>query len=147
MSRAAQVVRYLWALPVTLLGVGLAAVALLSGGRARREAGVLEAHGGIAAVLLRRFVPLRGGASAMTLGHVVLGRDAGCLERTRDHERAHVRQCERWGVLFIPAYALASFVAAARGRHYYRDNVFEREAVAAADEAARVRRGFSPAGR
>ncbi|HEU4363967.1 MAG TPA: hypothetical protein VFT13_00735 [Candidatus Krumholzibacteria bacterium] len=142
--RALRAGSYLWALPVTLFGLGLAGCALLSGGRVRRVSGVLEAHGGAAAVLLRRFVPLRGGASAMTLGHVVLGRDAGALERTRVHERAHVRQCERWGVLFIPAYALASALAAARGRHYYRDNCFEREAVAAADAATRVRRGLSP---
>jgi hypothetical protein len=123
---------YLWALPVTVAGLLLAAIALLSGGRARRVAGVIEAHGGAATLILRHLVPLRGGAAAMTLGHVVLGRDPGCLERTRAHERAHVRQCERWGVLFIPAYAIASLAAAVRGNHYYRGNVFEREAVAAA---------------
>jgi hypothetical protein len=95
---------------------------------------VIEAHGGVMAFVLRRMVPLRGGASAMTLGHVVLGRDAGCLERTRLHERAHVRQCEIWGPLFIPAYLVASVAGACRGRHYYRDNPFEREAVAAVAE-------------
>jgi hypothetical protein len=105
---------------------------------------VIEAHGGLLAVLLRRCVPLRGGAAAMTLGHVVLGRDADSLERTRAHERAHVHQCERWGVLFIPAYALACVAAAVRGGHYYRDNRFEREAVAAAQAADRIRRGHSP---
>jgi hypothetical protein len=106
--------------------------ALVSGGRASRVAGVIEAHGGVIDPMLRRFVPLRGGASAMALGHVVVGRNAGCLERTRAHERAHVRQAERWGPLFVPAYFVASLVAAARGGHYYRDNRFEREAVAAA---------------
>ena len=147
MSTASVVRRvgaYLWALPVTLPGLGLALVAVLTGGRARGVAGVLEAQGGVASLLLRRCVPLRGGASAMTLGHVVLGRDAGCLERTRDHERVHVRQCERWGLLFLPVYALASVVAAARGGHYYRDNRFEREAVAVAEAAARLRRGLTP---
>ncbi len=123
---------YLWALPVTLAGLLLTALALLSGGRARGVAGVIEAHGGAATLILKYMVPLRGGAAAMTLGHVVLGRDPGCLERTRAHERAHVRQCERWGLFFIPAYAIASLAAASRGRHYYRENVFERDAVAAA---------------
>jgi hypothetical protein len=135
---------YLWAFPVTLPGLGLTALALLTGGRARGVSGVLEARGGLARVGLRYLVPLRGGASAMTLGHVVLGRDEGSLERTRAHERAHVRQCEQWGPLFIPAYVLASMAAAFRGGHYYRDNWFEREAVAAADAADRIRRGRSP---
>lgn len=144
-AKAVRTGRYLWALPVTMLGLVLAGAALASGGRARRVSGVVEVHGAAAALLLRRFVPLRGGASAMTLGHVVLGRDEGSLERTRAHERAHVLQCERWGPLFIPAYTLASLVAAARGRHYYRDNSFEREAVAAAEAA--LMRGRVPRGR
>ena len=73
----------------------------------------------------------------MALGHVVVARNAGCLERTRAHERAHVRQAERWGVFFVPAYFVFSLVAAMRGRHYYRDNRFERDAVEKATAAAR----------
>ena len=61
-------------------------------------------------------------AHAMTLGHVVLGRDADCLERTRAHERVHVRQTERLGALFPFAYLDSSAWALLRGRHYYRDN-------------------------
>lgn len=141
---AARFLAYLWAAPVTLLGLVLCAAGVLSGGRARAVSGVLEARGGLVSFLLRRLVPLRGGAAAMTLGHVVLGRDEGCLERTRSHERAHVRQCERWGVFFIPAYAGASLLAALRGGHYYRDNAFERDAVA---EAASVMLGLRPRGR
>ena len=80
-------------------------------------------HGGLATWLLLR---LR--ASAMTLGHVVLAIDEPAHELSRDHERVHVRQCERWGPLFLPAYAAASLVAWIRGRHYYYDNRFEREA-------------------
>ncbi len=128
--RGDRVLAYAWALPVTVPGLLLALSVLAAGGRARNVAGVLEVHGPAAGLLLRRFVPLRGGASAMTLGHVVLGRDAGCLERTRSHERVHVRQCERWGIFFLPAYAIASLAAALRGRHYYRDNAFEKAAVA-----------------
>jgi len=117
-----------WALPYSIIGLLLTAAALVTGGRAARVGGVLESHGGAVSFMLRRLVPLRGGASAMTLGHVVVGRDPGCLDRTRAHERVHVRQYEQWGPFFLPAYFTASLVAAARGRHYYRDNPFEREA-------------------
>jgi hypothetical protein len=122
--------RYTWSLPNSALGLALAASALASGGRARVVNGVLEAHGGVLSLILRRLVPLPGGASAMTLGHVVVARDPDCLDRTRAHERAHVRQSERWGPLFLPAYLAASLAAAFRGRHYYLDNPFEREARA-----------------
>ncbi|HZL36945.1 MAG TPA: hypothetical protein VFC78_16615 [Tepidisphaeraceae bacterium] len=90
--------------------------------------GVLELHGPWVSFFLRHFTFLRGGASAMTLGHVVLGRDRYLLDATRSHERVHVRQCERWGPLFIPAYLLASLVLWIRGSRAYEDNPFEREA-------------------
>jgi hypothetical protein len=122
--------RYAWSLPNTALGALFAAAALATGGRVAVVSGVLEAHGGVIAFILRRLVPLRGGASAMTLGHVVLGRDDGSLERTRPHERVHVRQCEQWGPFFVLAYLLASMAASWRGGHYYRDNWFEKDAVA-----------------
>ena len=131
--RLQRVIAYVWSLPNTALGLALAVTALLSGGRARIQDGVVEAHGGAATFLLRRLVPLRGGASALTLGHVVLGRDQESLGRTRAHERVHVRQYEAWGPLFLPAYGLSSLVAAVRGKHYYRDNRFEREAWHGAD--------------
>ena len=47
----------------------------------------------------------------MTLGHVIIGRDRWSLDFCRDHEQAHVRQVERWGIAFIPAYLLASLLA------------------------------------
>ncbi len=71
----------------------------------------------------------------MTLGHVIIGRDTHCLDCCRDHEQAHVRQAERWGPAFIPAYLLASGWAWARGRHYYVDNWFERDARRACGES------------
>lgn len=64
----------------------------------------------------------------MTLGHVIIGRDPGSLDLCRDHEQAHVRQVERWGVAFIPAYLAASLMAWRRGGHYYFDNWFEWDA-------------------
>ena len=61
---------------------------------------------------------------AITFGHVVL-----CVDRIDDriqnHELEHVRQYERWGPFFIPAYLAASLTAASRGGHPYRDNPFE----------------------
>jgi hypothetical protein len=70
----------------------------------------------------------------MTLGHVIIGRDACCLDSCREHEQAHVRQVERWGAAFLPAYLLASAWAWGRGRHYYLDNWFERDARRACGE-------------
>src|SRR5438132_1559559 len=102
---------YVWALPTTALGLGFIPVAMASGGRAQIVDGVIEVHGGGVSWFLRRCTLLENGASAMTLGHVVLGRDRHALEMTRRHERVHVRQCERWGPLFIPAYFLASALA------------------------------------
>jgi hypothetical protein len=92
--------------------------------------GVLEAHGGFITWWLRHAVPLGNGALAMTLGHVVIGQHPHALHLTRAHERVHVRQYERWGPLFLPAYGIASIVAVARGRPAYRGNAFEIEAYA-----------------
>ncbi len=116
--------RYLWVLPNTLLGLLFLLPTMLSGGGVRFERGAVEIYGGFSRLFLRRVC----GASAMTLGHVILGRDRLALDDTRDHEHVHVRQYERWGPLMLPAYALASFVAWRRGGHYYFDNRFEREA-------------------
>ena len=132
---AARALAYGWAAPTTAVGLVLVAAALATGARASVVAGVVEAHGGLLEPMLRRWVPLRGGASAMTLGHVVVGRDSQALVRTRAHERAHVRQTERWGPFFVPAYMIASLAVALRGGHYYRDNRFERDAVAVASLA------------
>ncbi|MEW6252049.1 MAG: hypothetical protein AB1716_15525 [Planctomycetota bacterium] len=119
---------YVWTLPTTAVGLALVPLALVTRGRARLVAGVLEVHGGAASWFLRRCTPRAGGAQAMTLGHVVLGTSAAALDATRRHERVHVRQAECWGPLFIPAYLLASLWALLRGRDLYRGNWFERAA-------------------
>jgi hypothetical protein len=120
--------RYVWASPATLPGLALALLAWRRGRLALTD-GVVEAHGPRLAWLLDRLVPVQG-AAAVTLGHVVIARDAPALEATRRHERVHVRQYERWGPLFVPAYLAASAWAWWLGRHFYFDNVFEREARA-----------------
>jgi len=98
--------------------------------------GVLEAHGPLLAWLLSHLTLMPGGADALTLGHVVIGRDAWSLESTRAHERVHVRQCEAWGFLFVPAYLTASLSVFLRGRHFYFDNRFEVAAIRAARNQA-----------
>jgi hypothetical protein len=64
----------------------------------------------------------------MTLGHVILDGGEHCLGRSRDHEHVHVRQYERWGPFFLPAYVAASAIVWYRGQHPDLDNHFEREA-------------------
>jgi hypothetical protein len=117
--------RYLWAAPTTLVGLLLVLLSLVSGGRVRRRGGVLECSGGAARALLDSR-PMRAGA--ITLGHVVAAVDDRTLERYRAHELVHVRQAERWGPLFLPAYLAAGLWAGLRGRNPYRDNPFEIEA-------------------
>src|SRR5262245_24919479 len=99
----ARFLRDTWAAPTTVVGLIVGTLTLCSGGRVQRRRGAREFHGGLA-----RWLAERGQFSAMTLGHVIIGRDPGCLEFCREHEQAHVRQVERWGVAFIPAYLVAS---------------------------------------
>jgi hypothetical protein len=106
----------------------VAALALVTRGGARRRDGAIEVWGGLPRRLLERLVPIEGGADALTLGHVIVGRGQASLTRLAAHERVHVRQYERWGPLFLPAYGCASLWAWARGADPYRDNRFEREA-------------------
>lgn len=119
---------YLWALPVTLLGALVALVARGSGGTLLQVEGVLEAAGGWPAWVLRRGFPFSGPVAAITLGHVVLGVSPAALDATRAHERAHVKQFERWGMFLLLLYPLAALLAWLRGGNPYLDNPFEREA-------------------
>lgn len=118
-----QFLKRLWAFPSTLLGLFFALLAYLSGGRAQVVQGALEVHGGIITAWLKLCR-----ANAMTIGHVILGRNEQALDASRAHEHIHIRQYEAWGVFFIPAYFLSSLVAWLRAKHPYYDNCFEREA-------------------
>jgi hypothetical protein len=69
---------------------------------------------------------------------VIVGLSERDLALLREHEHVHVRQCERWGAFFLPAYLLAAAWQALRGRGAWRDNPFEREAFAH-EEAVRKR--------
>ncbi len=127
-TKVPRILKLLWALPTTCVGLLFVPLALVSRGKLQLVNGVLEIHGGAVRWSLLNCVPLEGGASAMTLGHVVIGLDPAALDRTRAHERVHVRQAERWGPLFIPAYLLAAAWQRLRGRDSYHDNPFERQA-------------------
>jgi hypothetical protein len=125
--RIARVARLAWASPCSLVGLAFAGAVLLCGGRARGNDGTLEVSVrrsmGPAGWLLRS-LPFR----AITLGHVIVAATAQELDRLRAHELVHVRQYERWGPLFFPAYAASSLWQLLRGRRAYWDNHFEVEA-------------------
>jgi hypothetical protein len=126
-----RTVLYIWALPTTAVGLVIVALTVLTRGRVKLHTGVIEASGGAARFILEKCTVLKGGASAMTLGHVVIARTEALHDLTRSHERIHVRQCERWGPLFLPAYLLASLYLWLRGRDAYRENPFEVQAYTA----------------
>ena len=108
-------------------------VGLATGGSAQRVGPTLEFYGGAVTWFLQsRLARARG----MTLGHVILGVSRPALETVRPHEWVHVRQYERWGPLFLPAYLLSSLVLWIAGREPYWENPFEVEAYAADRERA-----------
>ena len=112
-----RVLRLLWALPGTLIGL------LLSPFFDRREVrdGILVCSGA------RWPARLGWHYSAITFGHVVLATSPPDAS-TWAHEQAHVRQYELWGPLFIPAYLIASIAMVVTGHDAYRDNPFEERA-------------------
>ncbi|HET8746276.1 MAG TPA: signal peptide prediction [Ramlibacter sp.] len=137
MVTALRLFRYAWAVPNTLLGLVLGGVAVLSGATVRRHHGVIEIYGGRTGAAVAR-LPRALGFSAMTLGHVILAVDRSTLAQLRRHEHVHVRQYERWGPLFLPAYLLSSVLQLLRGRNPYRENHFERQAYALAPARRRA---------
>jgi hypothetical protein len=131
-TRTATLLAIAWALPWTYLGIALGLVGLLTGGGGQRAGRVLEFYGGWLDWLLAS-APVDGGASALTLGHAVLARTVGDLDRARTHELVHVAQYERWGPAMVPAYLACSGWLWLRGRDPYWENPFEREAYANED--------------
>ena len=120
---------YVWALPVTILGLMLAM--LFAHLESVDEEGILHfvvQPGGPLAWSLRRFH-----IDAFSLGAVITysTEDGPRQIRLMRHERAHVMQTLVLGPLFLPLYALASLWQLARGGHPYRDNWFEVRARAA----------------
>jgi hypothetical protein len=132
---AARAAAYAWAAPWSVLGLLLGAFMAMRGGRMRIRQGVLEIAGGnLDTEGSQPRTPF--GVSAITFGHVVLAVNDTELTAVRAHEQVHVRQYERWGPLFVPAYVVSSIVQLARRRDPYLDNCFEREAYAMAPRQA-----------
>jgi hypothetical protein len=122
---------YAWAAPYSLAGIMLGAIGVVAGANVHVGGRTLEFAGGGFGRLASR-LPASLQFCAVTLGHVILARDEATLSLSRAHELVHVRQYERWGPFFLPAYFAASLWELARGRRPYRDNCFEREAFACA---------------
>lgn len=98
-----------------------------AGASAKRVAGVVEVafdNDRLPAARLLARLPF----SAITLGHVVLAHTHACHAIVRAHERVHVAQYERWGLLFFVLYAGSSAWQLLCGRRPYIDNHFERQA-------------------
>jgi hypothetical protein len=112
-----RVLKLLWAGPASLIGALFAPFFVSR----RVSSGVLLCEGAS--------WPTRLGwrYRAITFGHVVL-----CVDELDDdllaHELVHVRQYERLGALFMPAYLWASATAWLHGGHHYLDNRYEIEA-------------------
>ncbi|MEL7496406.1 MAG: hypothetical protein AAFN77_02260 [Planctomycetota bacterium] len=135
-SRLVRFIGYLWAGPNSLIGLTVGLIGLCTGGKVAAHRGCLEFHGGFVKWALDT---VAGGAMAMTLGHTILGQSDRGLAFVRDHEQVHVRQYERWGPAFLPAYLLSSGYLWLRGRDMYRENPFEAEAFALSDPS-KIRR-------
>lgn len=121
-DRLLRIARYAWASPCTLVGFALTALVLLRGGTVRAKFGVVEAA--LPATARKPWFPF----SAITFGHVVLGRSEQDLDELFAHEIDHTRQYERWGALFFVAYPVSSLVQIVRSRNPYWDNHFEVQA-------------------
>jgi hypothetical protein len=130
--RGLRPLRTLWALPLTLPGLLVYGLVLMTGGQRHRCSGALAISGGISSWWMRRGPWRKRNLLAITIGHVIITRDAAGFHRTLAHELEHVRQGERWGIFFPPAYIVASLAAMAKGGHYYDDNCFETAACRAA---------------
>jgi hypothetical protein len=131
-----KLLRLLWALPCSIVGLLLAAIPLAAGGTARWSAGALEvtyrsskAHCG----KLARALPFRG----IVFGHVILAVTRDELAVIGPHERVHVAQYERWGPAFLLAYGASSLWQLACGRNPYWHNHFEVQARALSNAARR----------
>ena len=128
-------ITWIWALPITLPGLMLWLLARLrfGGSNARvvwvQGLPVFSVQGSCARKFLQ-FYPFFE-PDALCIGCVVLARDEDMLKHLWVHELVHVRQAQRWGILFPVLYLAASAWAACRGRDAYYDNPFEQEALQA----------------
>lgn len=116
--------KYIWASPVSAIGVCAACIASVVGADGKRVSGVIEVSLAPRSAALCKAVACLPFA-AITLGHVVIASSAEEQAAHREHERVHVAQYELWGPLFLLAYPLESLYQWLSGRQPYRDNRFE----------------------
>ena len=126
-AKMRSALRILWAAPWSLLGLLIGVLGLLSGGHVQRKHRTVEFWGGCLPAILSIF-PFYSGSPVATFGSVVVGRSDRYLDACRKHQMIHVRQYERWGLLFVPAYLACSLALWFRGKRPYYDNPFERSA-------------------
>lgn len=115
-----------WALPLTLVGLLFALPVFAWRGHAQLIRGrtvALLVRGPFADMVLSRH-PF-GAMTAMALGHVIIAEHQGLSSRVLMHELEHVRQAQRWGIIFPFAYLASSAWAGIRGRDAYWHNRFE----------------------
>jgi hypothetical protein len=122
-----DVLKLLWAAPCYAVGIVLASVLLVLGGKAKWSSGALEVTyrdrcascGKLAGKL-----PFRG----IVFGHVILAVTDEELRAIGPHERVHVEQYGRWGPLFFLAYGASSLWQIVKDRNPYWFNHFEVQA-------------------
>jgi hypothetical protein len=125
--RLLKLAKVLWASPCSVVGLALAAFPLGAGGKAKWSNGALEftyRRSNAQCGRLARALPFRG----IVLGHVILAVTQEELAVIGPHERVHVEQYERWGMLFFLTYGASSLWQLVGGRNPYWHNHFEVQA-------------------
>ena len=122
---ASRLLRTAWrALPGDLLGLLVIRACGIRGISRQIRVGDMTAdlveHPNVARYLDHGAMPIR----AQTLGRYVFAREP-LSPRFVEHELEHVRQWQRLGPFFLPAYLASSVSALARRRHPYWTNRFE----------------------
>lgn len=131
LQRSFLLFRVLWALPCSAVGSLLGLLLICLGGTLRRADHTLEFALAPGQGQVPRWAA-RCRFAAITFGHVIVGQSHEVLAALRPHERVHVRQYERLGLLFFLAYPASSLMAWLQGECPYLGNRFEQEAISLA---------------
>lgn len=136
-ERAIRTVQWLWAFPLTAVGLVIALLLYVhslfwkknkhfSDVDIHKYAIVFIVYGDATRWLLAHH-PF-GAMDAMAIGCCVFARDEATLAHTLAHELVHVRQAMQWGVVFPLAYAFCSLWCYFNKQCPYVDNHFEVQA-------------------
>lgn len=113
-------IRFLWSLPVTLVGL---VVVLFS--RPRCASWRWLGWHGTRGILEFRVGRVIGGYHGQTFGHIQIYVEGIDLGRIRKHEDVHTLQGDLFGILNFPIYGVCSLVSRLRGTGWYRGNALE----------------------